>query len=89
MSKAWKGGSTRAWREKRARVLARDGYRCRVQVAGVCVGFSVPMHVHHLDGKRNGDNESRLVASCMPCNLHIGQPKRAMADPPCKAVTQW
>jgi len=26
--KRWGGGSTRAWRNQRPRILARDGYRC-------------------------------------------------------------
>lgn len=31
MSRAWKVGSTRAWRRIRAAVLDRDGHRCQLQ----------------------------------------------------------
>ena len=43
MSKAWDGGSTRAWRIKRARVLLRDGFLCRVKIGGVCTTYA-PAH---------------------------------------------
>lgn len=36
MSGSWAKGSTRAWRELRAFVLSRDGYRCRAHVDGWC-----------------------------------------------------
>ena len=46
MSKAWKGGSTTAWRRVRALVLARDGYRCRLALpGGVCTGLATQVSV--------------------------------------------
>lgn len=91
----WARGSTRAWRELRGAVLARDyalaqqqGTRwCRLRVDRVCVGASEPMHVHHLLGKARGDNPRFLVAACQPCNLHVGQPDPD-ADPECTTVTR-
>lgn len=86
MSKGWRGGSTRAWRTLRARVLARDGYRCRLQLPGVCVGRAT--HVHHIHGKARGDDPAYLVASCAPCNLKVGDPTK-QPDPAPLPWTEW
>jgi 5-methylcytosine-specific restriction endonuclease McrA len=85
----WNGqGSTRAWRTLRAAVLARDRGLCQLQIPGVCVQRSTPMHVHHKLGKARGDDPAQLVASCAPCNLHVGDPM-AGHDPPADPVTKW
>lgn len=95
MSKGWSRGSTRAWREVRARVLARDGYLCQLRIEGVCT-VSAPLaggHAHHVHGKTSGcagcaaDLPSHIVAACGPCNLRVGEP--APGDPPNQGVTQW
>lgn len=102
MSRGWKGGSTRRWRRTRAFVLARDGYRCRAHTDGwcnrvpgkhTCTGraeLTGPHagHAHHTRGKRWGDDPRHIVASCAPCNLHIGDPTKA-PDPAPKPRTQW
>ncbi len=97
MSTAWAKGSTRAWRRTRAAVLARDGYRCRLQVDGICIGEAplrgrpgVPAgHVHHTHGRNTtGDDQTHLVASCRPCNLHTGDPTRT-PDPPPRPWNRW
>jgi 5-methylcytosine-specific restriction endonuclease McrA len=72
----------------RAAVLARDGWTCRLQIDGVCVQRSTPMHVHHRLGKARGDDPRYLVAACKPCNLKVGDPMRA-PDPPVVAITKW
>lgn len=90
MSQSWQGGSTRRWRRVRAAVLARDGYLCQVRIPGVCTG-AAPLrggHVHHTQGKANGDDMRSLQASCPACNLHVGDVTKA-DDPPNKAVTKW
>lgn len=85
----WNGqGSTRAWRTLRAAVLARDRHTCQLQIPGVCVQRSTPMHVHHTLGKERGDNPAHLVAACAPCNLHVGDPARGN-DPPAAPITKW
>ena len=87
MSLSWKGGSTRAWRRLRAWVLARDGYRCRLRVPGVCTGRATC--VHHTLGKRvTGDDPRYLVAACTQCNLKVGDPARS-PDPAPRPVTRW
>jgi hypothetical protein len=87
MSKAWQGGSTRAWRKARARVLARDGWQCMVKVPGVCT--HVATCVHHVLGRSiTGDDPSHMVASCTECNLSIGDPTTA-PDPPPTPATKW
>lgn len=85
MSRSWKGGSTRAWRKVRLRVLARDGWVCRLQLDGCTTRAE---HVHHLDGKASGDDPARLVAACRSCNLQVGDPTRT-PDPAPRPVTRW
>lgn len=67
MSKAWSGGSTRAWRQLRCEVLDRDHHQCGLKHAH-CEGSAT--EVHHLDGKANGDeaDHSRYVAACRRCH---------------------
>jgi 5-methylcytosine-specific restriction endonuclease McrA len=82
----WAGGSTRAWRRTRARVLARDGYRCRLRLEG-CTGQAEC--VHHVHGRGvTGDDERFLVASCTNCNLRVGDPTKNREPNP-KKVTRW
>jgi len=83
MSRDWANGSTREWRELRLRVLERDAYRCQLKHAE-CT--TVANHVHHLDGKGNGDDPTRLVAACEWCNLHEGKPQ---GDPQPRSNTAW
>lgn len=89
MSQAWQGGSTRAWRKTRARVLQRDGHTCQLRLPRVCIGTAE--HVHHTHGRAiTGDNDAYLVAACAPCNLKIGDPTRpAIADPRPRTYTPW
>lgn len=87
MSRSWQAGSTRAWRRIRARVLVRDGGLCQLRVKGVCTNLADC--VHHTAGRSvTGDDERYLLASCTPCNLHIGDPTK-LQDPPNKGVTRW
>lgn len=73
MSKTWAAGSTRAWRTVRAFVLRRDRNVCRVRVPTICTGRAT--HAHHTLGRTvTGDDPRYVVASCEPCNLHIGEP---------------
>jgi 5-methylcytosine-specific restriction endonuclease McrA len=55
-----RNGSTREWRNTRARVLARDGWICH--------------HVDHRVPVLFGgtDDESNLLAACANCNLAKG-----------------
>ncbi|GEL17673.1 HNH endonuclease [Pseudonocardia asaccharolytica] len=75
VSRAWRGGSTRAWRRTRALVLARDGHRCQLQLDG-CT--TIATHVHHVIGRAvSGDEDlSKLVAACAWCNQSTGDPRR-------------
>lgn len=86
MSKAWAGGSTRAWRKLRLEVLLRDGYQCKLRVPGVCTGRADS--VHHTLGKGVSDDPAHLVAACTACNVHIGQPSKA-TDPKPRPLTRW
>lgn len=87
--RTWQGGSTRSWRRTRARVLARDGWVCRLKVQGVCTHEAT--HVHHVLGRKaSGDDERYLVAACEACNLHTGDPTRPdRADPDPRPLTRW
>jgi hypothetical protein len=51
----------------------------------VCTGTAT--EVHHSKGKAHGDEERYLVATCQPCNLHVGKPGAATPDP--KPVSRW
>ncbi len=87
MSRAWAKGSTTAWRKLRAQILQRDGYRCRIQLPGVCTGRAT--HVHHIHGRaRTGDDPAHLVAACAPCNLKTGDPAK-QPDPAPRPRTRW
>lgn len=97
MSKAWAGGSSRRWRNLRAMVLQRDGYRCRAHWEGWCTRPGVLPHTcnirvtlhgsqageaHHTLGKaRTGDDPAHIVTACKPCNRAIGDPAAAPAVP--------
>ena len=67
MSQGWAGGSTRAWRKLRLVVLARDQYRCQLQLDG-CT--ETANEVHHLDGVKAGliCSPDRLTSACKNCN---------------------
>lgn len=84
MGRDWTTGSTRAWRRLRAQILTRDQHRCRLQLDGCRV---IADCVHHLDGKLRGDDPDRLVASCTPCNLKVGEPTHH--DPQPTPRTDW
>jgi hypothetical protein len=95
VSKAWSGGSTRAWRRLRAQVLehnrlpvrlgGNDG-RCRRALPGVCTGQAD--QVHHILGRAvTGDDARYLEAVCGPCNRFIGEPRKY--EPAPKIVSRW
>ena len=86
MSRGWEGGSTRAWRNQRAAVLAanqehNDG-RCTLQIPGVCTGLATTGH--HVHGKGVSDE---VVAACEACNLKVGDPRPH--DPEPQPRTKW
>ena len=89
MSHAWKGGSTRRWRQVRALVLANNqatnAGRCTLTIQGVCTGQAT--QVHHVLGKANGDDPRYLTAVCGECNRHVGDPNRW--NPPHKRISKW
>ena len=70
----------------RARVLLRDGYRCRIRIPGVCTNKATQVH-HTLSRAITGDDERYLVAACRPCNLKIGNPVKR--EPKGKGMTKW
>jgi hypothetical protein len=90
MSGAWKGGSTRAWRRIRARVLADNKRvnkgRCRLKLPGVCTFTAT--QVHHTRGRGvTGDDPRYLMAVCKPCNLKVGDPSKR--DPKPTPHSNW
>lgn len=71
MSGGWVGSTRRDrlppdWPAVRAAVLERDGYRCRLRFARVCVGSATD--ADHIEP---GDDHSleNLQAACEPCHL--------------------
>lgn len=84
-SKGWAGGSTRAHRRARADVLARDGWRCQIQLPG-CT--TLASQAHHTLGKTvTGDDPAHMVAACHHCNNKVGDPRRT--DPVPSSRTRW
>lgn len=84
MSRSWQKGSTTAWRRIRAVVLLRDGYRCQLQIPGICT--TTATQVHHLLGRDiSGDDPRYLAASCAPCNQKAGHPPTSKP----KRVSNW
>jgi hypothetical protein len=91
MSRAWKGGSTRAWRTLRAEVLwdnlLTNGGRCTLRIAGVCTGWAQVAH-HTLGRAVTGDDPRYIKAACKACNLRVGNPGR-QPDPQPQPRTRW
>lgn len=79
-SQHWTGGSTRAHRRAREAVLARAGGVCQLVIQGVCTRVATEAH-HTLGRGRTGDDPQWMVASCKPCNLHVGDPTRFDPEP--------
>lgn len=54
----------RAWRQRRRKVLERDGYRCRG------CGRAGPLQIHHRTALEDGGSEEpdNLVALCRDCH---------------------
>jgi hypothetical protein len=71
------GGSTRAWRNQRARILARDGYRCTAIEDGerCAITAPAPLEVHHLNpgqGPTADDHELATVCRHHHCRARYG-----------------
>jgi len=102
VSRAWAGGSTRAWRRLRLAIIARDGYRCRAHADGWCERSGARAHTcrmrvqlhgpnagepHHTLGKAvTGDDPAHIVTACRPCNQAIGEPRQPDARPAPRTV---
>ncbi len=92
MSRSWQGGSDTRWRRFRAAVLARDHYRCRVQLAG-CTR-AAPLaggHVDHIIPLSRGGakyDAANARASCESCNLARGKGS-VTQDPDPAPVSRW
>jgi 5-methylcytosine-specific restriction endonuclease McrA len=86
LSRAWRAGSTRAWRRTRRLVLDRDGHRCQLRLDDICRGRATCVH-HVLGRAYTGDDPAYLVASCSPCNLALGD--SSAADPTPRPTTHW
>lgn len=97
MSSNWRMGSTPAWRRFRLTILERDGYRCRIAVAGTwqlrngtdarCLGRADCVH-HTLGRGVTGDDPRYCVAACTPCNLRVGDPTK-IPDPHHRPDSRW
>jgi len=91
VSRAWKRGSSRAWRKLRAEILLANlvGNQgmCTLKIPTVCAGKATQVH-HTLGRATTGDDPRYLAAVCQPCNLHVGEPE-ANPDPPVRARTAW
>jgi hypothetical protein len=87
----WDAGSTRRWRKIRATVIATYGWTCHLCKQPIDPKLKHPdpysLHVHHLDGKKYGDNPDRCRPAHAICNLKAGQP--GQRDPEPQPRTRW
>lgn len=82
----WPNGSTRAHRRAREQVLKDAGYHCQLRYDG-CLGKATDAH-HTVAREVAGDDPSKMVAACHPCNVKAGDP-RTGPDPAPRGRTQW
>jgi hypothetical protein len=64
----------RGWGATRARILARDGWRCRLALPG-CI--TIATEAHHTDP--GNEDESLIIAACAPCHHVVTQAQAAAA----------
>lgn len=62
------------------------GGRCRLGITDVCTGLATCVH-HTLGRRATGDDPRYLLATCAPCNLHVGNPQVRTPQP--RRVTRW
>lgn len=74
MSRAWQGGSTRQWRNQRAKALRRDNNRC------VECGEKAT-EVDHINHRAAGgtDELANLRSLCTPCHAHYTRQQTTQA----------
>lgn len=89
MSRSWAKGSTHKWRKLRRAILLANQQenrgRCTLHIPTVCTGTAT--QVHHVKGKKHGDDPKWLVPCCRACNLHVGDPNKGNPQP--KRVSTW
>jgi 5-methylcytosine-specific restriction endonuclease McrA len=57
-----RSGSTRAWRQLRAQIIARDGQRCQM------CGMTHNLEIHHRDEDWRNDDPANLITLCVDCH---------------------
>lgn len=81
----------RGWARVRRRVLLdneqANGGACTLALPEVCTGRATTVH-HTLGIRVTGHDPRYLQATCVECNLHVGDPL-AQANPPPRPVSTW
>ncbi|AYM42048.1 HNH endonuclease [Mycobacteroides chelonae] len=79
-------GGSRGWRKLRAFVLHRDGYRCRLRIAGICTDLATQVdHKINLAALGISRNDPRALnpanaqAVCTACHSHKTERERIKA----------
>lgn len=66
--------TTKAWRDLRLRILARDGHQCQIRLRDVCTGMATEVDhiIPRVEAPDLGMVPSNLRAACKACNLYLG-----------------
>ena len=74
--RAWSKGSTRQWRTRRAQILERDDWICRIQ-GPHCTGYATEVD-HVVDVVAGGSDEPENLRGVCP-NCHAERTRRQAA----------
>jgi 5-methylcytosine-specific restriction endonuclease McrA len=87
------GRTDRAWRQIRAHVLERDGWRCHICGKQINPALSGRHRwgpsVDHLDNNRHNNQLGNLAACHMSCNVRKENARRARATAGLKTTREW
>ncbi len=79
--KHWAKGSSRAWRRLRTQVLAQAGWRCQMQIPGVCTGHAPERGFGPPKGAKPCSHKGQVCHFCPSGHVHHIDGKEHGDDP--------